>query len=111
MKQKKGTEIMLYHSIFSLIILIFILVVFLVWLSTKSSDIKNPLAMAKNLCLQTLTKQRTTIFLETPLLIEKKENGFLVKKIGTEPGIFYSCQGKFEIEKVGDRYRIDVKNE
>ena len=100
---------MIYGALFSLIILIFILGVFFVWLSTKTSDSNNPMTTAKDICLTTLAKQGTNIWINSPMIIEKKDNSILVRKSQTEVGFSYPCQGNFDIDKVGDGYLITIK--
>ncbi|UCD21151.1 MAG: hypothetical protein JSW08_01230 [archaeon] len=109
MKSKRGTETMVYHSLFSIIILILILGVFFLWLSTKTSDNMNPEITAKDLCLSTLAQKGTKIMVETDLIIEKSKNGFVIKKSELTPGYVYECNGNFDIEKVENKLFITIK--
>lgn len=109
MKNKRGAEILLYHSIFSLIILIFLLVVIIYFISAKSSETVSPKILAKDLCIATLTSKETKIIFLSNFSIEKQKNGFLVKKNQHDPGYFYPCYSNFEIEKKENRIVIEIK--
>ncbi|MEM2089558.1 MAG: hypothetical protein QXL88_00475 [Candidatus Pacearchaeota archaeon] len=107
MKNKRASEVLLYHSIFSLIILIFLLVIVVYFISAKSSETVSPKILSKDLCLSVLTSNETKIIVESNFSIEKKENGFFVKK--NQYGFFYPCYSNFSIEKQDSKAIIEVE--
>ncbi|MCS7134283.1 MAG: hypothetical protein NZ889_00265 [Candidatus Pacearchaeota archaeon] len=106
---KRATETLLYHSIFSIIILTFLLSVVIYFISTKTAEGTVPKIISKELCLVSMAKKNTTIIIDTKFIIEKYENGFLVKKNKFDPGFFYPCHSKFEFEKKDNKTIIFIE--
>ncbi|MEM4703141.1 MAG: hypothetical protein QXP53_01515 [Candidatus Pacearchaeota archaeon] len=106
--KKKGVESLVYGSIFSLVILIFLLILVVYFISSKSSELAGPKTIAKDLCLAVLTKNNTKIIIETNWIIEKQNNGFLVKKTDIDRGYFYPCHTQFELQKIENKFILTI---
>jgi len=108
-KRKKGQIDVSWPSIFSLLILVFILAMIIYFIALKSSGEVPPEVMAKDLCLLTLTKSGTKTVIETNFTIEAQADGLIVKASESDTGFFYPCSGRFEITKQGNKTTIYTK--
>jgi len=102
MKSKKGSENMVYHSIFSIFIIILILGLMLLFIVQRANEEIRPDVLAKDLCVISLSKTNTQIVIETNYIISKLEEGISIQKDAKTPGYIYPCNGNFDLEEISD---------
>jgi hypothetical protein len=112
MVNKRGAEDLSLQSIITifLVTLLFATLVFFL-VNNATGNLAKKQILAKQLCLVTIeSKQGMSINVSFDGLIEKKENGFLIKKDKLDTGYYYPCYNKdFMIYQEGKNFIIKIE--
>ena len=102
--------------IINLIIMAILLTSIIVFITTSGSNANKNEIIAKELCVfvnMASENTKITIGPDKNLIIERKDDGFLIRKEKKDIGFFYSCYltDRISVDKVDTYYIIEVKNE